>query len=73
MFICQARAYHFLSGCTAKLAGCDSAILDPRNTYADKALWQSKAEKLADLFIDNFVQFTDNAEGQSLVAAGPQK
>ncbi|WP_054112746.1 phosphoenolpyruvate carboxykinase (ATP) [Marinagarivorans algicola] len=55
------------------LAGCDTAILDPRNTYADKALWQSKAEKLADLFIDNFVQFTDNAEGQSLVAAGPKK
>ncbi len=50
----------------------DSGILDPRDTYADKAEWQTKAEKLAKLFIGNFEQFTDNEEGRSLVASGPQ-
>lgn len=55
-----------------ELGNCDANILDPRDTYADKAQWQSKAENLAGLFIDNFVQFTDNDEGKSLVAAGPQ-
>ncbi len=48
------------------------AILDPRDTYADAAEWQTKAEDLASRFIKNFVQYTDNEEGKSLVAAGPQ-
>lgn len=50
----------------------DSAILDPRDTYTDPSDWQSKAEHLAGLFIDNFEMFTDNDEGKALVAAGPQ-
>ncbi len=48
------------------------AILDPRDTYADKAEWQRKAAQLAQLFISNFAKYCDNAEGQRLVAAGPQ-
>lgn len=48
------------------------AILDPRDTYEDAAEWQTKAEDLASRFIKNFVQYTDNEEGKSLVAAGPQ-
>jgi len=48
------------------------AILDPRDTYADAAEWQTKAEDLASRFIKNFVQYTDNEEGKNLVAAGPQ-
>jgi phosphoenolpyruvate carboxykinase (ATP) len=55
-----------------ELANCDAKILDPRDTYQDITQWQSKAENLANLFIDNFVQFTDNEEGKGLVAAGPQ-
>jgi phosphoenolpyruvate carboxykinase (ATP) len=47
-------------------------ILDPRDTYADVAEWDSKAKKLAGLFIENFKQFTDNKAGLALVAAGPQ-
>ena len=31
-----------------------------------------KAKELAGLFIANFKQYTDNAEGKALVAAGPQ-
>ena len=50
----------------------DTAILDPRDTYADATEWQAKAEDLASRFIKNFVQYTDNEEGKSLVAAGPQ-
>ena len=48
------------------------AILDPRDTYADVADWNTKATDLAGRFIKNFVQYTDNAEGQNLVQAGPQ-
>lgn len=54
------------------VAGVDQNILDPRNTYADAAEWDSKARNLAELFIANFEKFTDNDEGKSLVAAGPQ-
>lgn len=48
------------------------AILDPRDTYTDAAEWTAKATDLASRFIKNFVQYTDNAEGQNLVQAGPQ-
>ncbi|OEE63501.1 phosphoenolpyruvate carboxykinase (ATP) [Enterovibrio norvegicus FF-454] len=54
------------------LPGVDSTILDPRDTYVDPLQWESKAEDLAKRFIDNFVEYTDNAEGQALVKAGPQ-
>jgi phosphoenolpyruvate carboxykinase (ATP) len=54
------------------LPGVDGGILDPRDTYEDVSEWQSKAEQLAKLFIDNFEDFTDNEEGKSLVASGPQ-
>lgn len=50
----------------------NSAILDPRDTYADATEWETKATDLASRFIKNFVQYTDNDEGKSLVAAGPQ-
>lgn len=54
------------------LPGVDPNILDPRDTYSDPGEWDKKANDLAKLFIDNFVQYTDNEEGKSLVAAGPQ-
>jgi phosphoenolpyruvate carboxykinase (ATP) len=54
------------------LPNVDTNILDPRNTYVDAAEWQTKAEDLASRFIKNFVQYTDNEEGKSLLAAGPQ-
>lgn len=50
----------------------DSNILDPRNTYTDVSEWATKAEDLAARFIKNFVQYTDNEEGENLVNAGPQ-
>ncbi|MCH4829508.1 phosphoenolpyruvate carboxykinase (ATP) [Flavobacterium covae] len=50
----------------------NSEILDPRNTYVDASEWQTKAEDLAGRFIKNFVQYTDNEQGERLVEAGPQ-
>ena len=55
-----------------ELQGVDPEILDPRDTYVDPLQWESKAEDLANRFINNFTKYTDNAEGQSLVSAGPQ-
>ena len=50
----------------------NSEILDPRDTYTDVAEWENKATDLAGRFIKNFVQYTDNTEGQNLVNAGPK-
>lgn len=50
----------------------NAEILDPRDTYENKEDWTTKATHLASLFIKNFEQYTDNAEGQNLVKAGPQ-
>jgi phosphoenolpyruvate carboxykinase (ATP) len=54
------------------LPGVDTNILDPRDTYADPQAWDDKASKLAAMFIENFAQYTDTAEGKNLVKAGPQ-
>jgi phosphoenolpyruvate carboxykinase (ATP) len=54
------------------LPAVDSSILDPRNSYADGGEWDSKATRLAGLFIDNFEQYTDTDSGKSLVSAGPK-
>ena len=54
------------------LEGVSTEILDPRNTYSDVTEWNTKAKDLAELFIKNFAQYTDNEEGKNLVKAGPQ-
>ena len=54
------------------LPGVDAAILDPRDTYSDKAQWQAKAEDLANRFVKNFEKYATNAEGKALIAAGPK-
>ena len=54
------------------LPGVNPAILDPRDTYADVAEWEKKAQDLAGRFIKNFVKYTGNEAGKALVAAGPQ-
>lgn len=55
-----------------ELHDVDTNILDPRNTYDDKSVWDTKAKDLAGRFIKNFDKFTGNALGKSLVAAGPK-
>jgi len=53
------------------LPGVNSTILDPRDTYPESEIWNKKAQKLADLFIDNFAKYTDKPEGDALLSAGP--
>uniref|UniRef100_UPI00404A368A phosphoenolpyruvate carboxykinase (ATP) n=1 Tax=Flavobacterium sp. TaxID=239 RepID=UPI00404A368A len=53
------------------LAEVNSQILDPRDTYADAAEWETKAKDLANRFVANFEQYTDNEAGKNLVKAGP--
>lgn len=55
-----------------ELHGVNTGVLDPRMTYAVSNEWDEKAKDLAGRFIDNFAKYTDNDEGKSLVAAGPQ-
>ncbi len=54
------------------LPGVSDGILDPQHTYTDPGEWEKRARDLAGQFIENFRKFTDNAEGERLVAAGPQ-
>ena len=54
------------------LPGVDSGILDPRDTYADAAEWDTKAKDLASRFVKNFVKYTGNDAGKALVEAGPK-
>ena len=54
-----------------ELPGVDPKILDSRDTYADAQEWYTKANKLADMFINNFKKFENNEAGKALVAAGP--
>ncbi len=53
------------------IPGVDSHVLNPRNSWPDPAGWDKAAFSLAEKFIANFQKFTDNEEGQRLVAAGP--
>ena len=55
-----------------ELEGVDTNILDPRDTYADVAEWNKKAEDLAGRFIKNFKKYEGNEAGKALVAAGPK-
>src|SRR5574344_1147697 len=54
------------------LPGVDPKILDPRDTYADAAQWNEKAQDLAGRFIKNFTKFTGTQTGKDLVEAGPK-
>ena len=54
------------------LEGVNTDILDPRKTYSETSEWETKATDLANKFVANFVQYTDNEEGKNLIKAGPQ-
>ncbi len=43
-------------------AGLDSAILDPRTTWDDKAEYDRTAQKLMQLFVDNFEPFAEHVD-----------
>lgn len=51
--------------------GVDSHVLLPRHTWKDGAAYERAARHLAQLFIENFDQYTEVA-GEEIRAAGPQ-
>jgi phosphoenolpyruvate carboxykinase (ATP) len=55
-----------------ELNGIDSNILFTKNTYADPAEFDKRANDLAQKFIENFEKYTDTEEGKRLLAAGPK-
>ena len=55
-----------------ELPGVDPKILDPRDTYANKADWDNKAADLASRFVKNFVKYESNEAGKALVKVGPK-
>jgi phosphoenolpyruvate carboxykinase (ATP) len=57
--------------CPTALPNVSEGILDPRDTYADKAEWDVKAADLSARYIKYFEQYTGNEEGKRLVASGP--
>ena len=55
-----------------QLNGVAWGILDPRDTYQNRAEWEEKAKELAARFIKNFKKYEGNEAGKALVAAGPK-
>jgi phosphoenolpyruvate carboxykinase (ATP) len=53
------------------LNNVSEGLLDPRDTYKDKAEWEVKAKKLSALYIQNFEKYCDNPEAIALIPAGP--
>jgi len=51
--------------------GVDSAILDPRSTWADKDDYDRTAARLVQLFVDNFAQFEAHVD-EGVRKAAPQ-
>ena len=45
-------------------------VLDPRNTWKDKSAYDAQANKLADMFTDNFSKFADQVS-EEVRSAGP--
>jgi phosphoenolpyruvate carboxykinase (ATP) len=51
--------------------GVDTAILDPRTTWANGAEYDATAQKLVQLFVANFVQFAEYVD-EGVRQAAPQ-
>ena len=55
-----------------EVAGVPSDVLNPRQTWPDKAAYDAQANKLAGLFIRNMEQFAANTPAD-VIAAGPKE
>jgi len=54
------------------LPNVSEGILDPRDTYSDKSLWEKKAKDLSARYIKYFEFYMDTDAGKALVSSGPQ-
>jgi len=55
------------------VAGVDSQILDPRNTWENKPEYDKTVNILAQKFANNFEKYENTAEGQQIAKeAGPK-
>jgi phosphoenolpyruvate carboxykinase (ATP) len=61
----------FGMGIPTACPGVPAEILNPRNTWADKANYDAKAKSLAQEFVKNFEKYSDQASAE-IVAAGPK-
>ena len=52
-------------------AGVDTAILDPRSTWADRQAYDRQARRLVGMFIDNFAKFEDHVDA-AILGASPR-
>ncbi|MBK1623300.1 phosphoenolpyruvate carboxykinase [Afifella marina] len=52
-----------------ELEGVDSKVLHPRETWSDKAAYDRQAEKLLEMFSENFKQFAGDVDAEVLAAA----
>jgi phosphoenolpyruvate carboxykinase (ATP) len=62
---------HFRFRVPVAVNGVDAKILNPRDTWADKAAYDAQARKLVSMFRENFRKFEAHV-GQDVLAAAPQ-
>jgi phosphoenolpyruvate carboxykinase (ATP) len=62
---------HFKFRVPVAVPGVDGKILNPRDTWADKAAYDAQARKLVSMFRDNFRKFEAHV-GQDVLQAAPE-
>ncbi|MCI6988035.1 MAG: phosphoenolpyruvate carboxykinase (ATP) [Campylobacter sp.] len=54
-----------------ELKGVNTNLLNPKNTWQDKKLYEKTRDKLASMFVENFKRYEDVKEGVEYAKAGP--